>query len=47
MRNLNEERGLTFLLVTHDLSVGEKADRIVRMLDGQVATIAQPELVAG
>ena len=47
MRNLNEERGLTFLLVTHDLSVGEKADRIVRMLDGQVATIGQPELVAG
>jgi len=47
MRNLNEERGLTFLLVTHDLSVGQKTDRIVRMLDGQVATIAQPELVAG
>jgi ABC-type lipoprotein export system ATPase subunit len=41
MRRLNEERGLTFLIVTHDLSVGEKADRIVRMLDGQVVHAGQ------
>jgi putative ABC transport system ATP-binding protein len=36
MRHLNRERGLTFLLVTHDITVGRKADRIVRMLDGTV-----------
>jgi ABC-type lipoprotein export system ATPase subunit len=36
MRHLNVERGLTFLIVTHDLSVGRKADRLVRMLDGEV-----------
>ena len=36
MRHLNRERGLTFLIVTHDISVGRKADRIVRMLDGGV-----------
>jgi putative ABC transport system ATP-binding protein len=36
MRHLNRERGLTFLIVTHDISVGRKADRIVRMLDGEV-----------
>jgi predicted ABC-type transport system involved in lysophospholipase L1 biosynthesis ATPase subunit len=36
MRALNEGHGLTFLLVTHDISVGEKTDRIVRMLDGEV-----------
>jgi putative ABC transport system ATP-binding protein len=36
MRHLNRERGLTFLVVTHDPSVGNKADRLVRMLDGQV-----------
>ena len=35
MRRLNEERGLTFLIVTHDISVGRKTDRIVRMLDGR------------
>ncbi len=31
MRRLNLERGLSFLIVTHDASVGERADRIVRM----------------
>jgi putative ABC transport system ATP-binding protein len=46
MRHLNVERGLTFLIVTHDLSVGEKADRIVRMLDGEVVTTAPREQVA-
>jgi putative ABC transport system ATP-binding protein len=36
MRHLNRERGLTFLIVTHDISVGRATDRIVRMVDGQV-----------
>ncbi len=36
MRQLNRERGLTFLIVTHDISVGRATDRIVRMLDGQI-----------
>jgi putative ABC transport system ATP-binding protein len=36
MRRLNVERGLTFLIVTHDIAVGRKTDRIVRMLDGRV-----------
>jgi ABC-type lipoprotein export system ATPase subunit len=36
MRKLNRERGLTFLIVTHDISVGRATDRIVRMVDGQV-----------
>jgi len=36
MRRLNVERGLSFLLVTHDISVGRKTDRIIRMLDGRV-----------
>ena len=36
MRRLNLERGLSFLIVTHDISVGRKTDRIVRMLDGEV-----------
>jgi putative ABC transport system ATP-binding protein len=36
MRRLNLERGVSFLIVTHDLSVGRKADRLVRMVDGQV-----------
>jgi putative ABC transport system ATP-binding protein len=36
MRRLNRERGLTFLIVTHDISVGRATDRIVRMMDGRV-----------
>jgi ABC-type lipoprotein export system ATPase subunit len=36
MRRLNQERGLTFLIVTHDISVGRATDRIVRMVDGEI-----------
>lgn len=36
MRDLNERRGLTFVLVTHDAGVGDLCDRIVRMRDGQI-----------
>jgi putative ABC transport system ATP-binding protein len=36
MRRLNVERGLTFLIVTHDIGVGRATDRIVRMVDGQI-----------
>src|SRR5438067_5819946 len=36
MRSLNRDRGLTFLIVTHDISVGRATDRIVRMVDGQI-----------
>jgi ABC-type lipoprotein export system ATPase subunit len=36
MRTLNRDRGLTFLIVTHDISVGRSTDRIVRMVDGQI-----------
>jgi putative ABC transport system ATP-binding protein len=37
MRQLNRERGLTFLIVTHDIAVGRATDRIIRMLDGEIA----------
>lgn len=36
MERLNREKGLTFVIVTHDIGVGRRADRIVRMLDGQI-----------
>jgi putative ABC transport system ATP-binding protein len=44
MRSLNLERGLTFVIVTHDISVGRSTDRIVRMLDGQVVEEVTPEV---
>ena len=36
MRELNRRHGLTFLIVTHDISVGRSTDRIVRMVDGEI-----------
>ena len=36
MRRLNLERGLTFVIVTHDIAVGRATDRIVRMVDGRI-----------
>ena len=50
MRTLNRERGLSFLIVTHDISVGRKTDRIIRMLDGAVVEEQQlevPHVLAG
>jgi ABC-type lipoprotein export system ATPase subunit len=44
LRSLNVERGLTLLIVTHDLAVGRATDRIIRMVDGQV--VDQGVLVA-
>ncbi|MCA9523002.1 MAG: ABC transporter ATP-binding protein [Myxococcales bacterium] len=37
--SLNENEGLTIVLVTHDASVSRRADRIVRLEDGRVVTI--------
>jgi putative ABC transport system ATP-binding protein len=36
MRRLNLEHGLTFLIVTHDIAVGRRTDRIIRMVDGGI-----------
>jgi putative ABC transport system ATP-binding protein len=44
MRTLNCDRGLTFVIVTHDIGVGKRTDRIVRMLDGRVV---EEELMEG
>jgi putative ABC transport system ATP-binding protein len=36
MRGMNQTRGLTLVLVTHDAEVGRRCDRIVRMHDGRI-----------
>ena len=33
---LNKEKSQTFVLVTHDIAVGRKTDRILRMADGEI-----------
>ena len=42
MRRLNRENGLTFVIVTHDISVGRRTDRIIRMQDGKVVESMLP-----
>ena len=37
LTRLNKERGITLLLVTHDLKTADYADRMLRMRDGQIA----------
>ena len=53
MRDLNERKGLTFVIVTHDPGVGAACDRVIRMTDGMIvgetvkgAVDAHAELVA-
>jgi putative ABC transport system ATP-binding protein len=42
MCRLNQERSVTFALVTHDISIGRRAHRIVRMMDGQIVDEVYP-----
>lgn len=37
MRHINQGKGTTFVLVTHNPEVGEACDRVVHMRDGQVS----------
>ena len=39
MRELNKERGITFIFSTHDPMVLSRADRVVRMVDGEIVTV--------
>ena len=38
MEQLNREKGLTFVIVTHDPGVGARCNRIVRMRDGVIVS---------
>ncbi len=38
MRQLNEEKGVTFVFSTHDAMVMKRARRLVRLKDGQIVT---------
>ena len=40
LRDLNRERGLTMLLVTHDHQIAQRADRIVRLAEGRIEELA-------
>ena len=36
LRDLNRERGLTMILVTHDIQIAQQADRVVRLVEGRI-----------
>jgi putative ABC transport system ATP-binding protein len=45
LRALNLQAGLTTVIVTHDQSVGDRCDRIVRMRDGEIEPAAATSVV--
>ena len=38
METLNEDQGLTFVIVTHDPAIGARCNRVVHMRDGQIVS---------
>lgn len=38
METLNREKGLTFVIVTHDPAIGARCNRVVHMRDGQIVS---------
>lgn len=36
LRDLNKKINQTFILVTHDMALAEKTDRILRIVDGKI-----------
>jgi len=42
MRRENERNGTTFLLVTHNMDLAGRCDRIIRVVDGRIADEAPP-----
>jgi putative ABC transport system ATP-binding protein len=41
MKKLNRENGTTFVVVTHDMEVAKKADRILRIKDGKLYKVEE------
>jgi putative ABC transport system ATP-binding protein len=37
MHDLNKNMGMTFIVITHDPAIAENCDRLIRIIDGQIA----------
>ena len=40
MRDMQKEYGITILVVTHNLDVAKKADRVIKIEDGKISTVS-------
>jgi lipoprotein-releasing system ATP-binding protein len=38
MRDMNKTNGTTFLIVTHDPRLAQRCDRIIELVDGNIAS---------
>ena len=47
MRKLNQERGVAFLIVTHDLDLASRTDRIISLSDGRIVNDETPQVLVG
>ncbi len=45
MQQVNETEGTTFLIVTHNMDLARRCHRIIEVVDGRVATSAEPAAV--
>jgi putative ABC transport system ATP-binding protein len=45
MRRLNRDENVTFIIVTHDLNLASRADRMIRLKDGRVVADERLERV--
>ncbi|MFA7077144.1 MAG: ABC transporter ATP-binding protein [Syntrophomonas sp.] len=41
LKKINEERGCTVILITHNTAIGAMGDRVVRMRSGEIASITE------
>ncbi len=47
LQKINQEKGCTVVLITHNTAIGEMGDRVVRMRSGEIASvIANPNPIA-
>ena len=36
LRGLNEEKGVTIIMITHDMNIAKHAKHVIRLLDGRI-----------
>jgi lipoprotein-releasing system ATP-binding protein len=46
MRQVNRKSGTTFLIVTHNMSLAHRSDRIIELVDGKIKSDTANEAIA-